>query len=194
MIHWAFGKFPIVITLWLCMSLSTVLVVYPLFNFWCNNRTPGPASKYTRTHTHTHTPHCSCDMWEHLPLISGTQTVMAIGSGCSNGYGQRFSRVPTRHCNEQREDTNTHARHTRTHTREKNSRTVDVLILLGKYSPWNFLEDGSWPRTPRIREKSVGSFVDRVDGLYLDGVLHGLPDHFPLLATQGRSLRLKRCY
>ena len=45
LIPWAFGKFPIVVTLWLSMSMSTVLIVYPLFNYWANNRKPGPASK-----------------------------------------------------------------------------------------------------------------------------------------------------
>ena len=45
LIPWAFGKFPIVVTLWLSMSMSTVLIVYPLFNYWANNRRPGPACK-----------------------------------------------------------------------------------------------------------------------------------------------------
>ncbi|KAI0240730.1 Sterol O-acyltransferase 1 [Lamellibrachia satsuma] len=44
LIIWSFGKFPIVMTMWSCMILSTLLCVYPVFYYWANNRTPGKAT------------------------------------------------------------------------------------------------------------------------------------------------------
>ena len=45
LMRWTFGKFPIVMWLWGCMTLSTVLVVYPAYHQWATNRTPGPVGK-----------------------------------------------------------------------------------------------------------------------------------------------------
>ena len=45
-IMWAFGSFPTVITLWVCMTFSTVLIVYPLFQYWAYNRRPGKPGKH----------------------------------------------------------------------------------------------------------------------------------------------------
>ncbi|KAL5006760.1 hypothetical protein ScPMuIL_015566 [Solemya velum] len=42
LMQWALGKFPKVISLWLCMKLATLLIVYPIFHYWSNNRKPGP--------------------------------------------------------------------------------------------------------------------------------------------------------
>ncbi|CAH1789986.1 unnamed protein product, partial [Owenia fusiformis] len=45
MMLWAFGKLPQVMYLWTCMSIST-LAVYPVFNFWANNRIAGPTGLF----------------------------------------------------------------------------------------------------------------------------------------------------
>ena len=37
-ITWNFGNLPIVITIWLVMQVSTLLVVYHLYSFWATNR------------------------------------------------------------------------------------------------------------------------------------------------------------
>ena len=37
---WTFGKFPIVMSIWACMILSTISVIYPLFQHWASRR-PG---------------------------------------------------------------------------------------------------------------------------------------------------------
>ena len=41
-IVWAFAKFPLVLWVWLCMKLVTILVVFPVFYFWANSRRVGP--------------------------------------------------------------------------------------------------------------------------------------------------------
>ncbi|KAK3101468.1 hypothetical protein FSP39_003824 [Pinctada imbricata] len=41
LIQWALGGFPRVMSLWVCMQLSTLIVVYPLFNYWVSIRKPG---------------------------------------------------------------------------------------------------------------------------------------------------------
>ncbi|KAK7447324.1 hypothetical protein BaRGS_00040209 [Batillaria attramentaria] len=46
MIVWAFGKFPKVMSLWVCMQLSTLLVVYPAFYYWSTHRKPGSPDLY----------------------------------------------------------------------------------------------------------------------------------------------------
>ncbi|CAE1295207.1 SOAT [Acanthosepion pharaonis] len=38
LIQWAFGKFPKVMALWVCMQLSTLLIVYPGFYHWSTSR------------------------------------------------------------------------------------------------------------------------------------------------------------
>ena len=38
MMKWAFGKFDIVVNIWLCMKLSTAFVVYYSFYQWSLNR------------------------------------------------------------------------------------------------------------------------------------------------------------
>ena len=40
LLWWAFGQFPIVMWLWACMKLSTILV-FPLFQYWANSRYTG---------------------------------------------------------------------------------------------------------------------------------------------------------
>ncbi|XP_063724313.1 sterol O-acyltransferase 1-like [Symsagittifera roscoffensis] len=37
-IWWNFGNFPTVVSIWLMMMVSTLLVVYPLYNFWATTR------------------------------------------------------------------------------------------------------------------------------------------------------------
>ena len=41
LIVYAFGKSPKVMALWVCMQLSTLLVVYPAFYYWATHRKPG---------------------------------------------------------------------------------------------------------------------------------------------------------
>jgi sterol O-acyltransferase len=41
LIVWTFGKFPIVMSIWMYMAFSTSLIVFPLFTHWANNRKPG---------------------------------------------------------------------------------------------------------------------------------------------------------
>jgi sterol O-acyltransferase len=41
LIVWTFGKFPIVMSIWMYMAFSTSLIVFPLFMYWANNRKPG---------------------------------------------------------------------------------------------------------------------------------------------------------
>lgn len=42
LIRWCFGKFPIVISTWLCMFFSLVLLLYPGFNYWAHiQKRPG---------------------------------------------------------------------------------------------------------------------------------------------------------
>ncbi|XP_071108604.1 sterol O-acyltransferase 1-like isoform X1 [Haliotis cracherodii] len=41
LIQWGLGKLPKVMALWVCMKLSTLLVVYPAFYYWSTNRVPG---------------------------------------------------------------------------------------------------------------------------------------------------------
>ncbi|XP_064647331.1 sterol O-acyltransferase 1-like isoform X2 [Lineus longissimus] len=41
LITWAFGKFPIVITLWVGMVGCTMFIVYPMFSYWAAMRSPG---------------------------------------------------------------------------------------------------------------------------------------------------------
>ena len=45
-IVWAFAKFPLVLWVWLCMKLVTILVVFPVFYFWANSRRVGPVCEY----------------------------------------------------------------------------------------------------------------------------------------------------
>lgn len=42
LIRWGLGGFPKVVTLWLCMQLSTLVVVYPVFYYWSLLRPEGP--------------------------------------------------------------------------------------------------------------------------------------------------------
>ena len=46
MIRYAFGDFPLVMWLWVRMTLSVTLLVFPVFQYWSYNRKPGPVSKY----------------------------------------------------------------------------------------------------------------------------------------------------
>ncbi|KAJ8313682.1 hypothetical protein KUTeg_008243 [Tegillarca granosa] len=46
LMHWALGKFPKVMALWVCMQLSTLIVVYPCFYYWATTRRPGKVSWY----------------------------------------------------------------------------------------------------------------------------------------------------
>lgn len=41
LIRYGMGKFSKVMELWMCMNLSTLLVVYPGFYYWSIHRTPG---------------------------------------------------------------------------------------------------------------------------------------------------------
>ncbi|KAK7110166.1 sterol O-acyltransferase 1-like isoform X2 [Littorina saxatilis] len=41
LIVYAFGKFPKVMSLWMCMQLSSLLIVYPAFYYWATHRQPG---------------------------------------------------------------------------------------------------------------------------------------------------------
>ena len=62
-IVFAFARFPIVLWVWLCMKLSTTLLVFPGFYFWSNTRRQGPACKQKQQHVHVQqqifrTRHC----------------------------------------------------------------------------------------------------------------------------------------
>ncbi|PVD30707.1 hypothetical protein C0Q70_09982 [Pomacea canaliculata] len=46
LIVWAFGKLPKVMSSWVCMQLSTLLIVYPAFYYWSTHRRPGPTGVY----------------------------------------------------------------------------------------------------------------------------------------------------
>jgi sterol O-acyltransferase len=46
LIVWTFGKFPIVISIWMCMAFSTTLFIYPLFQHWAYSRRSGRAYWY----------------------------------------------------------------------------------------------------------------------------------------------------
>ncbi|XP_063421344.1 sterol O-acyltransferase 1-like isoform X1 [Mytilus trossulus] len=43
MMQWALGKKSKVMELWVMMQLSTLVIVYPMFYYWANNRPVGPA-------------------------------------------------------------------------------------------------------------------------------------------------------
>ncbi|XP_076461098.1 sterol O-acyltransferase 1-like isoform X2 [Babylonia areolata] len=45
LIFFAFGKTPKVMSLWVCMQLATLLLVYPAFYYWAISRTPGRAGQ-----------------------------------------------------------------------------------------------------------------------------------------------------
>ncbi|XP_029636046.1 sterol O-acyltransferase 1 isoform X1 [Octopus sinensis] len=38
LIQWAFGKFPKVMALWVCMQLATLLIFYPAFYYWASSK------------------------------------------------------------------------------------------------------------------------------------------------------------
>ena len=46
LISWGFGKFPIVMSLWACMNMSTILILYPCFQYWSWYRRQGRVSEY----------------------------------------------------------------------------------------------------------------------------------------------------
>jgi hypothetical protein len=46
-ITWAFGKFPIVITLWVGMVGCTMFIIYPMFSYWAAMRPPGKCGKFS---------------------------------------------------------------------------------------------------------------------------------------------------
>ncbi|XP_041365687.1 sterol O-acyltransferase 1-like [Gigantopelta aegis] len=46
LIHWAMGKIPKVMFLWVCMQGSTLLIVYPAFYYWSRTRMPGPVKLF----------------------------------------------------------------------------------------------------------------------------------------------------
>ncbi|XP_069110703.1 sterol O-acyltransferase 1-like isoform X2 [Argopecten irradians] len=45
LMQWALGKFPKVMALWVCMQISTLIIVYPMFYYWSVTRMPGPVNK-----------------------------------------------------------------------------------------------------------------------------------------------------
>ncbi|XP_033762380.1 sterol O-acyltransferase 1-like isoform X2 [Pecten maximus] len=45
LMQWALGKFPKVMALWVCMQISTLIIVYPMFYYWVVTRLPGPVNK-----------------------------------------------------------------------------------------------------------------------------------------------------
>lgn len=46
LIRYGMGKFSKVMELWMCMNLSTLLVVYPGFYYWSIHRTPGKKNRW----------------------------------------------------------------------------------------------------------------------------------------------------
>ena len=46
---WSFGKFSTVLTIWLYMMASSTVFMYPTFQVWAHNRTPGNTCTYVRS-------------------------------------------------------------------------------------------------------------------------------------------------
>jgi hypothetical protein len=46
LLTWGLGKFPKVVSLWLCMQFSTLIIVYPGFYGWSVYRPEGKAGKH----------------------------------------------------------------------------------------------------------------------------------------------------
>ncbi|KAL8615571.1 hypothetical protein ACOMHN_016148 [Nucella lapillus] len=46
LIFFAFGKTPKVMSLWVCMQLGTLVLVYPCFYYWATQRTPGKPGQW----------------------------------------------------------------------------------------------------------------------------------------------------